>query len=70
MGFLKWVIVALIVALPILASFAVIPKSPEPQGIGKYINGIVQYWKEVIAQINITSSPNNDHLPSAWVISS
>ena len=53
MGFLKWIIVAAIVALPILASFAVLPASPAPQGIGEYINGIIQYWKEVISQIKI-----------------
>ncbi|MFQ5940872.1 MAG: hypothetical protein ACE5KA_04150 [Nitrososphaerales archaeon] len=53
---LKWVIIAAIVALPLLASFAVIPSSPSPQGVGEYINGIVQYWREVISQIDIPIS--------------
>lgn len=56
MGFLKWVIIAAIVVLPILASFAMLPSTPEPEGVGAYINGIVQYWREVIGQIQIPYS--------------
>ncbi len=52
---LKWIIIAVIVVLPILASFAVIPSNVEPQGVGEYFNGIVQYWKEVISQISMPS---------------
>jgi hypothetical protein len=58
MGALKWVIIAMVIALPVLASFALIPSGPAPQGVGEYLNGIVQYWKEVVSQINIPSSDN------------
>jgi len=54
MGFLKWIIVAAIVILPILASFAILPEGPEPRQLGEYINGIVQYWKKVISEIKFS----------------
>jgi|GEM_PF-2257144 len=60
MGLIKWLIIGAIVALPVFASFAVIPSGPSPEGVGDYLNGIVQYWKEVISQINISSSFSNE----------
>tara|TARA_Y100000780_G_C13635612_1_gene398354 strand:+ start:261 stop:434 length:174 start_codon:yes stop_codon:yes gene_type:complete len=56
MGLIKWIIIVIIIGLPIIASFSEIPSNPAPQGIDEYINGIVQYWKEVISQINIPTS--------------
>jgi len=67
MGFLKWIIIGAIVALPVLASFAMVPSSPAPQGVGEYINGIVQYWKEVISQINVPTSSTSEPMPTTQV---
>jgi hypothetical protein len=61
---LKWIIIAVIVVLPVLASFAIVPSSPEPQGIGEYFNGVVQYWKEVISQISMPTSFSDEPMSS------
>ena len=57
MGLIKWIIIAvifgMIFGLPIIANFTEIPSSSSPEGIGDYINGLVQYSKEVISQINM-----------------
>lgn len=65
MGSLKWIIIAAIVVLPVLASFAAVPASPAPQGVGEYFNGIIQYWKEVIAHINVPKSLSTESMSSA-----
>lgn len=64
MGYLKWLIIGAIVGLPILASFAAIPSSAAPEGIGGYINGIIEYWKEVISQINVSADSVNESISS------
>lgn len=68
MGFIKWLIIGAIVALPVFASFAVMPSGPSPEGIGDYLNGIVQYWKEVISQIEIPSPVNNEPISDSSTI--
>lgn len=63
MGYTRWIIIAVIVVLPIIASFAIIPSDASPDGVGSYFNGIIQYWKQVVSEIDIPM-PTSLNLPS------
>ncbi len=51
MGKLFWILLAVGLALPIMAGFAFIPTNAEPQIVGDYFNGVIQYWSKVMSEI-------------------
>jgi len=51
MGKLFWILVGIGLALPIIAGFTFVPISAEPQMVGDYFSGVIQYWSDVISQI-------------------
>ncbi len=51
MGRLFWILLVVGLALPIMAGFTFIPTNADPQIVGDYFSGVIQYWSNVMSQI-------------------